>query len=98
MGTVTTPFRATSTAAEVIAGIDLTGRRAVITGASSGLGVETARALAGAGAEVVLAVRDEAAGAATAEDITASTGNKAVSVRLLDLADQSSVAAFARTW
>lgn len=43
----TTPFGATSTAAEVIAGVDLTGRRAIVTGGSSGLGIETARALAG---------------------------------------------------
>ena len=59
---VVTPFTAESTAAEVAAGIDLTGRRAVVTGASSGIGVETARALAGAGAEVTLAVRSTEAG------------------------------------
>ncbi|MFD9871970.1 hypothetical protein ACFWWX_32800, partial [Streptomyces niveus] len=61
-GPITTPFNAGSTAAEVIAGIDLTGRRSVVTGGSSGIGVETARALAGAGAEVTLAVRDVGAG------------------------------------
>lgn len=47
-----------TTAAEAIAGIDLTGRQVVLTGASSGIGVETARALAKAGAELVLGVRD----------------------------------------
>ncbi|MDF3139744.1 oxidoreductase, partial [Streptomyces sp. T21Q-yed] len=52
---ITTPFHAGSMAADVIAGTDLTGRRAVVTGAASGIGVETARALAGAGAQVVLA-------------------------------------------
>ena len=46
---ITTPFTAESTAAEVVAGIDLTGRRAVVTGGASGIGVETARALAGGG-------------------------------------------------
>jgi 5,10-methylene-tetrahydrofolate dehydrogenase/methenyl tetrahydrofolate cyclohydrolase len=51
-------FGAQTTAAEVIDGVDLHGRRAVVTGASSGIGVETARALAAAGAEVTLAVRD----------------------------------------
>jgi NAD(P)-dependent dehydrogenase (short-subunit alcohol dehydrogenase family) len=51
---ITTPFDAESTAAEVIAGIDLTGRRTVVTGGASGIGVETARALASAGAEVTL--------------------------------------------
>ena len=44
MARITTPFGATSTAAEVAAGIDLTGRTAIVTGAASGIGVETARA------------------------------------------------------
>ncbi|MEV4622503.1 SDR family NAD(P)-dependent oxidoreductase [Asanoa sp. NPDC049573] len=69
---ITTPFGATSTAAEVLAGVDLTGRRAIVTGGSSGIGVETVRALAGAGAEVTLAVRDVAAGARVARDVAAS--------------------------
>jgi 5,10-methylene-tetrahydrofolate dehydrogenase/methenyl tetrahydrofolate cyclohydrolase len=54
---ITSRFGADSTAAEVIAGIDLAGKRAIVTGASSGIGVETARALASANAEVTLAVR-----------------------------------------
>ena len=58
MTRITTPFGHDSTAAEVVAGIDLTGRRAIVTGGASGIGIETARALAGAGAEVTLAVRD----------------------------------------
>ena len=94
----TTPFGATSTAAEVIAGVDLTNRRAIVTGGSSGLGVETARALAGAGAAVTLAVRDVAAGQQVAEDLIASTGNEQVRVAPLDLADQGSVAAFVSAW
>lgn len=49
-------------AAEVVRGLDLTGRQVVITGASSGIGVETARALAQAGADLVLGVRDVAKG------------------------------------
>jgi NAD(P)-dependent dehydrogenase (short-subunit alcohol dehydrogenase family) len=95
---VTTPFNAQSTAAEVIAGVDLTGRRAIVTGGASGIGIETARALASAGAEVTLAVRDLAAGERTAEDITGTTGNKAVLVTRLDLADRASVAAFVAGW
>lgn len=95
---ITTPFSYESTAAEVVAGVDLTGRRAIVTGGASGIGVETARALAGAGAEVTLAVRDLAAGERTAEDITTSTGNKQLHVASLDLADQASVAAFAAAW
>jgi NAD(P)-dependent dehydrogenase (short-subunit alcohol dehydrogenase family) len=98
MTTITTPFNAQSTAAEVVDGIDLTARRAVVTGGASGIGIETARALAGAGAEVTLAVRNREAGERTAADIIATTGNKQVLVAPLDLADQASVASFVAGW
>lgn len=94
----TTSFGAQSTAAEVVEGVDLSGRRAIVTGAASGLGLETARALAGAAAEVTLAVRNVEAGERAAADIIATTGNKHVVVAPLDLADQASVAAFVATW
>ncbi|MGN9804295.1 SDR family NAD(P)-dependent oxidoreductase [Micromonospora sp. L32] len=95
---VSTPFSRESTAMEVVRGIDLTGRRAVVTGGASGIGVETARALAAAGAEVTLAVRNLDAGQRAAADITDTTGNDRILVAPLDLADQSSVAGFVRTW
>lgn len=95
---VRTPFGATTTAAEVVAGTDLTGRRAVVTGGASGLGVETARALASAGAEITLAVRDVAAGRRTAADLTATTGNDRIAVAPLDLSDRASVRAFTAAW
>jgi NAD(P)-dependent dehydrogenase (short-subunit alcohol dehydrogenase family) len=95
---ITTPFGATSTADEVITGVDLTGRTALVTGASSGIGVVTARTLAGAGAAVVLAVRDTAAGTRVAADITATTGNAKISVVELDLADPGSVASVVTSW
>ncbi|MEV6842206.1 SDR family NAD(P)-dependent oxidoreductase [Actinoplanes sp. NPDC051411] len=95
---ITTPFGATSTAAEVAAGVDLTGRRAIVTGGASGIGVETARTLAAAGAEVTLAVRNTEAGDRTAADIIESTGNKQVLVAPLDLSDRASVAAFTAGW
>jgi NAD(P)-dependent dehydrogenase (short-subunit alcohol dehydrogenase family) len=88
---VTSPFGFESTAAEVIADIDLHNRRALVTGAASGIGVETARALASAGAETVIAARDLAAAERTAADIRATTGNPAVSVARLDLLDRGSV-------
>jgi NAD(P)-dependent dehydrogenase (short-subunit alcohol dehydrogenase family) len=94
----TTPFGAQSTAAEVVTGVDLAGRRAVVTGGASGIGLETARALAGANAEVTLAVRNVEAGHKAAEDIAAGTGGKLVSVAPLDLADQASIAAFVEAW
>jgi NAD(P)-dependent dehydrogenase (short-subunit alcohol dehydrogenase family) len=95
---ITTPFGFATTAAEVAAGVDLTGLRAVVTGASAGIGVETARTLAGAGAEVVLAVRDPTAGARVATDISTSFANARVQVGRLDLADLESVTAFAAGW
>ena len=51
-------FGATSTTDEVLRGINLTGKRILVTGVSAGLGVETARALAAHGAEVIGAARD----------------------------------------
>ncbi|MBO4163174.1 SDR family NAD(P)-dependent oxidoreductase [Micromonospora antibiotica] len=95
---VHTPFDARTTALEVVRDVDLTGRRAVVTGGASGIGVETARALAAAGADVTLAVRDLDAGQRAAGDITASTGNDRLLVAPLDLADQASVSAFVATW
>jgi NAD(P)-dependent dehydrogenase (short-subunit alcohol dehydrogenase family) len=88
---ITSPFGFSSTAAEVISGIDLHGRRALVTGAASGIGVETARALASAGAETVIAARDLAAAERVAADIRTSTGNQAVTVAQLDLLDRASV-------
>ncbi|MEV6866686.1 SDR family NAD(P)-dependent oxidoreductase [Streptosporangium subroseum] len=96
--TLQTPFGFASTAEEVLAGVDLSGARALVTGASSGVGVETARALAGAGAGVVLGVRDVDVGKEIAARISASTGNQDVGVGHLDLADLGSVRAFAGSW
>lgn len=84
-------FGPTTTAAEVIDGVDLTGRRAVVTGGASGIGLVTARALAGAGAQVTLAVRDTAAG----ETAVAGT---TMTVAPLDLADRKSIDAFVAGW
>ena len=95
---ITTPFDATSTAEDVVEGIDLTGRSALVTGGASGIGLETARALAGAGARVTLAVRDTAAGREAARDIATTTGNPAVDVEALDLADPASVSALVDAW
>src|SRR6201995_4394195 len=95
---IQTPFGFDSTAAEVIEGIDLSGRHAIVTGASSGIGVETARALASAGAAVTLAVRNIDAGKRTATQISDATDNTSVDARPLDLADPASVSAFATAW
>jgi NAD(P)-dependent dehydrogenase (short-subunit alcohol dehydrogenase family) len=97
MTRLTTPFGFHSTAAEVAAGIDLSGRHAIVTGGAAGIGIETARALAGTGATVTLAVRDPGAGARAAADISASTGGR-VQVGRLDLADRESIRAFVDAW
>jgi NAD(P)-dependent dehydrogenase (short-subunit alcohol dehydrogenase family) len=95
---ITTPFGAETTAAEVVEGIDLTGKRAIVTGAASGIGVETARALAGAGAEVTLAVRRTGDGEKVAADIRSGTGNDEVAVARLELTDFDSINAFVDGW
>ena len=95
---ITTPFGFASTASDVIAGLDLSGTRAIVTGGSSGIGFETTRALAGAGAEVTLAIRDVDGGARRAAEIAAPSGSASIRVGRLDLADQRSVAAFVADW
>jgi NAD(P)-dependent dehydrogenase (short-subunit alcohol dehydrogenase family) len=82
----------------VLAGVGLYGRRAIVTGAATGIGVETARALASAGAEVTLAVQDLEAGERAAAAIASETGNRRLFVSRLELADRSSVAAFTAAW
>ena len=98
MSTITTRYGHDTSAEEVARGIDLTGRRVIVTGGASGIGVETARALAGTGADVTLAVRDLAAGERTAGEIAETTGNSDVHVAQLDLTDRASIAAFVAAW
>jgi len=94
----TTTFGADPTAMEVAEGCDLSGKRVIVTGASSGIGQETARVLASKGAEVTLAVRDTEAGRRAAAQIAESTGARSLHVASLDLADRRSTAAFAEAW
>src|ERR1700748_604399 len=95
-----TAYGATTTAAEIVANVDLHGKRVVVTGASSGIGVETARALASTGAEMTLAVRNLEAGRVVANEIaeTLPTVTRTPQVARLDLADPASVAEFVHTW
>ncbi len=95
---LTIPFDATSTADDVLAGVDLHGRRAIVTGGASGIGLETARALAGAGAEVTLAVRDQGAGQRAARQIVETTGNPWLRVLPLDLTEPRSIRTFLDIW
>ncbi len=86
-------FGARTAAHDVLAGIDLTGRNVVVTGGASGIGLETVRALAGAGAAVTVAVRRPDAAA----EALASVGGL-VSIASMDLQDQSSIDAFADSY
>lgn len=98
MARITTKFGPRTTADEVVAGHDLTGVRAIVTGAASGIGVETARSLVRAGAEVTIAVRNVEAGEHVAADIAETTGRARPAVAALDLADINSVRAFTDAW
>jgi NAD(P)-dependent dehydrogenase (short-subunit alcohol dehydrogenase family) len=82
-------YGSTTTATDIVRDVDLHGRRGVVTGASSGIGTETARALASAGAEVTLAVRNVDGGTKVANDLAESLPRDAgpLSVAPLDLAD-----------
>jgi NAD(P)-dependent dehydrogenase (short-subunit alcohol dehydrogenase family) len=73
----------------------LADRTAVVTGASGGIGLETARRLAGQGARVVLACRDLARGRQAAQQVTGTAGRPGVTAQALDLADLASVRGFA---
>jgi NAD(P)-dependent dehydrogenase (short-subunit alcohol dehydrogenase family) len=90
------PFGATSTTDDVLAGVDLSGKRVLVTGVSAGLGVETARALAAHGAQVVGAARDVAKAERAATGIRAqATGGGGLELVELDLASLKSVRACA---
>ncbi|MDP9792801.1 NAD(P)-dependent dehydrogenase (short-subunit alcohol dehydrogenase family) [Catenuloplanes nepalensis] len=91
MSRITTPYGFHTTADEVAAGHDLAGRRAIVTGGASGIGLETVRTLVRAGADVTVAVRDPDAAQAALKDDT-------VRIARLDVADPDSVRAFTAAW
>jgi len=84
-------FNASSTTVEVIGDISLTGNFAVVTGASSGLGVETARALASAGARVLLLARNKDKLQQVANNLRQDNPDAQIDLEIMDLADLDSV-------
>jgi len=80
---------------DVLDGIDLSGRRFVITGAASGLGEESTRALASHGASILMLARDPQKNADAAERVRAAVPDAELSLDTVDLADLASVRAFA---
>jgi len=87
-------FGATSTAAEVVAGLDLAGKNVIVTGGYSGLGLEVTRALVGAGASVTVPARRPGHARQVLDDADLAE----VDVEELDLADLASVALFAKAY
>ncbi|KAI3833378.1 hypothetical protein MKW92_017710 [Papaver armeniacum] len=87
-------FSSSSTAEEVTHGIDASSLTAIVTGASSGIGVETARVLALRGAHVIMAVRNMTAGRAVKDAIVKENHNARVDVMELDLSSMASVRKF----
>ncbi|CAM8971433.1 unnamed protein product [Rhodiola kirilowii] len=88
-------FSASSTAEQVTQGIDASDLTAIVTGASSGIGVETTRVLALRGAHVVMAVRNVVAGKSICENICKENPNAKIDVMELDLSSMASVRSFA---
>uniref|UniRef100_A0A453GY48 WW domain-containing oxidoreductase n=1 Tax=Aegilops tauschii subsp. strangulata TaxID=200361 RepID=A0A453GY48_AEGTS len=88
-------FSWASTADQVTAGISAAGLTAIVTGASSGIGAETARVLAARGAHVVMAVRNLAAAETVRQAVLAETPGASVEVMELDLSSLASVRKFA---
>ncbi|MEM7440788.1 MAG: SDR family NAD(P)-dependent oxidoreductase [Pseudomonadota bacterium] len=89
-----TAFGPKTTADEVLDGIDMTGQRVLITGGTSGLGAETARAMAARGADVTITARSARKAADVVADIKTQTG-KTVAVEELELGSMASIRAFA---
>jgi dehydrogenase/reductase SDR family protein 12 len=75
--------------------VDLSGKRCLVTGANSGIGFESAKALADLGAEVVLLCRNKEGGETAVSAIRGETGNARVSLEIVDISDLESIRAFA---
>ena len=87
-----------TTTDEVLDGIDLTGRKVLITGASGGLGAETARALASAGASVIIPARALDKARSAVDAIVASTGNDDITIESVELGSLASIREFGERW
>jgi WW domain-containing oxidoreductase len=88
-------FNSKTTAQQVLEGISLTGKKVIITGGNSGIGFAAATALAGQGAEVVLACRDQAKAETACDSISKTHPNASVSSLVIDLASFASIRGFA---
>ena len=80
-----TEFNHQSTADDVLSGMDLSGKRVLVTGGASGIGAETVRAMAAKGAQVIIAARNLTAAGEVKESVVAATGNESIDVLFLDI-------------
>lgn len=92
------PFGFSSTATDVLSGVDLTGKTIIVTGGASGIGIETVKSFAAAGASVTIAARRPDAAEEVAQGLRTETANRKINVRPLDLSDLKSVRAFVENW
>lgn len=98
MARIKTQFGFNSTTDEVINGIDLSGKRAIVTGGASGIGIETVRTLAKAGATVTIAARNLDGAKKVADEINNTLKKNRVEIGVLDLSDIHSINHFTATW
>ena len=90
-----TPFGFSTTADEVLAGVDLSGKRAIVTGGHTGIGLATTKALANAGAEVTIATRNVARAQKTVDQLNTASFRGNILVSHLDLSDLDNVKSYA---
>ncbi|MFT6017175.1 MAG: NAD(P)-dependent dehydrogenase (short-subunit alcohol dehydrogenase family) [Patiriisocius sp.] len=93
-----TEFGYRTTALEAVSGIDLTGKQVIVTGSYAGIGIETVRALASAGAKVTMACRDNVKAIKVASELNQSLGSSLIDSGALDLGSLASVRAFAESF
>jgi NAD(P)-dependent dehydrogenase (short-subunit alcohol dehydrogenase family) len=98
MSSADAPFGFSTTADDVLKGIDLAGKTMIVTGGAAGIGLETTRSLATAGASVTIAARRPREAEQVAYELRRSTANDAIYVRPLDLVDLESIRAFVEGW
>lgn len=90
-----TEFNHQSTADDVLSGMDLSGKRVLVTGGASGIGAETVRAMAAKGAQVIIAARNLTAAGEVKESVVAATGNESIDVLFLELGSLAKIRASA---
>ena len=90
-----TEFNHQSTADDVLSGMDLSGKRVLVTGGASGIGAETVRAMAAKGAQVIIAARNLTAAGEVKESVVVATGNESIDVLFLELGSLAKIRASA---